>query len=315
MFMRRQLQKLRQPRAHAPAPPRLALLLLAALLTSGCVAVHTDIALAPPEAVVVERDITYGAGERSRLDIYRQPAPPGARRPLIIYFHPGAFYIGNKAELPNQVFATALARRGAVVVVPNYSLWPEGRFPRFLEDGAEAVAWARRNAERLGADPDALILSGHSAGAYIGVMLAMDSRFLAAQGVPATSVAGAVGLAGMYVFGFDNPLLMQGVFAGHPEPERQRPAHFARPGAPPLLLMAGGLDPVGAQFQTLLMAERVRGKGGEAETQIYLPLGHMDLLSSLPGMPSLAPVPDDVMEFVRRRIAARGTLLANQAAR
>lgn len=251
----------------------------------------------------VERDIAYGEDPRHRLDIYH---PPGAAAgaPVMMYFHHGAFYIGNKDEWSNQTFARSLARRGMLVVAPNYRLYPEGRFPAFLEDAAAATAWAWREAARLGGDPAKLVLSGHSAGGYIAVMLALDGQWLGRAGLPEGAARAAIGLAGPYVDHFtDSPILMQGIFGRATEREALMPEHFARPGAPPLLLLAGGLDIVGAQYHAWQLGRRVRAAGGEAEWQIYAAVGHIGLLMSLPGLPSLAPVADDMVAFIGRRLA------------
>jgi hypothetical protein len=106
-----------------PAVRRVCLLLLLAAPLGACVAVQTDLATARPGSVVVERHQRYAEGARGELDVYRQ-AGDVSGRPILMFFHPGAFYIGNKGHLPNRVIATELAKRGAVVVVPNYSLFP-----------------------------------------------------------------------------------------------------------------------------------------------------------------------------------------------
>ena len=84
-------------------------------------------------------------------------------------FYGGGWEDGSRADY--RFAAMALARRGVVVMVPDYRLYPDVRFPDFIADGARAVRWARRNAIEFGADPRLLFSVGHSAGAYIAAML------------------------------------------------------------------------------------------------------------------------------------------------
>ena len=68
-------------------------------------------------------------------------------------------------------------------MVPDYTVFPEARFPVFLEDAARAVAFAREHAPSWGADPRRLVLMGHSAGAHIAAMLACDRQWLDGVGL------------------------------------------------------------------------------------------------------------------------------------
>lgn len=301
--------ELRRAAALLPAVRRVCLLLLLAAPLGACVAVQTDLATARPGSVVVERHQRYAEGARGELDVYRQ-AGDVSGRPILMFFHPGAFYIGNKGHLPNRVIATELAKRGAVVVVPNYSLFPDARWPAFLEDGAAATAWAVRHAERLGADPKSLFITGHSAGAYIASMLTLDPQWLAKAGVSPEDVAGGVAASGVY-FGLNAPVFWP-IFGVNPEEAPlQSPGNFAGPSRPPMLMMAGLLDPLGGQVQNALLADSIRSANGQVESIVYPHLAHMELLSTLGGFPPLAPVASDIMAFVNKRV----TYLAQMRAR
>src|SRR5690606_39240723 len=95
----------------------------------------------------------------------------------------------------------SFAAQGIVTVIPDYDVYPQVRYPAFLEDAAKAVRFARDNAARWHADPRHLVVTGHSAGAYIAAMLTFDKRWLGEAGLdPASHVAGLAGLAGPYDF-------------------------------------------------------------------------------------------------------------------
>ena len=101
---------------------------------------------------------------------------------MIVFFYGGGWVSGSRQEY--GFAARAYAARGFLVVVPDYRLVPTVRFPAFVEDGALAMRWARDNVARYGGDPGRITIAGHSAGAYIGAMLGLDRRYLAAAGVP-----------------------------------------------------------------------------------------------------------------------------------
>ena len=68
-------------------------------------------------------------------------------------------------------------------MIADYRLYPQVRYPAFLQDGAQAVAWAVNHSAEYGADPKQLYVMGHSSGAYNAAMLALDGRWLKAVGL------------------------------------------------------------------------------------------------------------------------------------
>ncbi len=58
------------------------------------------------------------------------------------------------------------------------------KFPAFVQDGADALAWVASHAAELGGDPKRIYLAGHSAGAHLAAMLAYDASQLARVGLP-----------------------------------------------------------------------------------------------------------------------------------
>ena len=138
----------------------------------------------------------YGEGARRTLDVYR-PVHGALGAPVAVFFYGGGWNSGKKEDY--KFVGAALAERGVIAIIPDYRIYPEVRFPSFLEDAAQAVRWSRDNAANFGGDPNRLILIGHSAGAYMAAMLALDPRWLAPVGlVPQCDVTGWVGLAGPY---------------------------------------------------------------------------------------------------------------------
>ncbi len=194
---------------------------------------------------------------------------------MIVFFYGGSWSSGTKEGY--AFVGRALASRGFVVVIPDYRLLPEVRFPSFLEDGAAAVKWARANASRFGGDPDSIVLVGHSAGAYNAAMLSLDARWL---GPDRVAIRGFAGLAGPYDFlpldGITRP-----VFGNAPDLGATQPVTFAGAGDPPTLLMVAGKDTLVGPRNSERLAQLLIEAGERAEIRTYPEVGHVGILTAI----------------------------------
>ena len=263
-------------------------------LLSGCAAALLN-ATVPTAGIAITRDIAYGEGNRRRLDIYR-PAMPARPAPVVVFIYGGSWRTGSKTDY--LFVAAALARRGIVVVVPDYRLYPETIYPGFLLDCASAVAWTDAHVGAYGGDPDAVFLMGHSAGAYNAAMLALDPEWLAGAGTRRDALRGVIGLAGPYDFlPIRDPDIIP-VFPSTNDPATQ-PITYADGRNPPLLLLAGSEDSTVRPRNTLALAAKVRAAGGAVGSKLYPGLGHIGIATAFaPLFRSRAPVLDDVVAFI-----------------
>jgi acetyl esterase/lipase len=259
---------------------RIAALLLAFLVLAGCSPVGLLNVLVPRGDLERFPAIAYGAAARQRLDVYvplrsALSTPP----PVIVFFYGGSWQAGDRAT---YLFAAeALTSQGFIVVVPDYRVYPEVRYPGFVEDGAAAVAWTRREIARFGGDPSRIYLMGHSAGAHIAAMLAYDDEFLRRVGLSRADVAGFIGLAGPYDFLPLTDPKLQAVFSSEPQLRRTQPIDYVRGGEPPSLLITGEGDTTVKPGNTTRLAARLREKGSRVEERRYPELNHYTLLARL----------------------------------
>jgi acetyl esterase/lipase len=218
---------------------------------------------------------------------------------VIVFIHGGSWRNGDRRDY--NFLGAALAAQGFLAALTNYRLVPEVRFPSFIDDCANAVRWVQDNAAAHGGDPRRIVLMGHSAGAYNAIMLALDARYLAAAGVEANRIRGAIGLAGPYDFiPFDVPST-QDAFGQAPDPQRTQPIQFARADAPPLLLLWGADDTTVGPRNIASLGRAVQTAGGRVETKIYPDIDHVEILLALSRpFRGKAPVLADVAEFARR---------------
>lgn len=246
----------------------------------------------------VARGLAYGEDPRQTMDVY---APTGARDlPVVVFFYGGGWDSGSR-----EVYgwaAQAIAARGFVVFLPDYRIVPQVRFPSFIEDAAAATARAGDLARDYGGDATRLAVAGHSAGAHLAMMIALDRRYMQAVGRP-DLIKAAVGLAGPYDFlPFDVPASVN-AFGRTPDPTLTQPVTFARADAPPLWLGHGTDDVVVHAEDTTILDARMKAVGGRSEAKLYPGLDHADLIATFsPLFRKKAPVLDDMTAFLHREL-------------
>jgi acetyl esterase/lipase len=244
----------------------------------------------------VTRNVVYSERHGLRLDVY-QPAGTPAPRALVVFFHGGGWTTGGKAQY--QFVAEALLSRGYVVVVPEYRLYPATHFPGFIEDAAQAVAWAHRHASEHGAEPSQLFVMGHSAGAHIGAMVSFDERFLAAAGGKTSWIRGFIGLAGPYDFLPLTDPELEKVFAPAEKLPESQPINFVDGTEPPALLLHGSSDDTVWPRNSEHLAAKIRAQGGQATERYYENMSHAGILGALSVyLRSRRTVLEDVATFV-----------------
>ena len=244
--------------------------------------------------------IQFEPGPRGLLDVWAQPAPQGApRKPVLVFFYGGGWANGSRSDY--GFVAKAYAARGYVVVLPDYRLVPQVRFPSFLQDAAAAVRWTHDNVARYGGDPDRIAVAGHSAGGYLAVMLALDGRYLRAAGADPSVIKAAIGLAGPYDF---YPFVKRrsiDAMGRAPDPLATQPITFARGDAPPLLLVTGTADTEVRPRNAINLAVREQALGSTTTwLRQYQGLDHNDLIMALSKpFRSKAPLLEESVAFLR----------------
>lgn len=247
--------------------------------------------------VEIERDISFGADPRLKLDVYRPTDAKNA--PIVVFFYGGSWQQGDKSIY--RFVGSALARAGFVAVIPDYRVFPAVLYPDFLRDSALAVRWAKDNAARFGGDPAKLFLTGHSAGAYNAISLATDRRWLAeAKLDPSRDIAGVVGIAGPYDFLPVTAENLKIIFG----PEEMRPAtqpiNYVDGKEPPMLLLRPANDSVVDPGNSARLANKIEKSGGKAMLKTYDRVGHLSIIGTFsPVLSFLAPARDDLASFVR----------------
>ncbi len=286
-------------------PRRSLFAMLPALLTA-CSALDVLNATVADDTYRSTLDLAYGNLPRQKVDVYlpsqqladKTLAVGGA--PMVVFFYGGSWSSGNRADY--RFVGEALAAHGVAVVVADYRLSPEVRYPVFLQDSALATRWAFDNAQKFGADPARIFVMGHSAGAYNAAMLALDPRWLNAVGSSPAKLAGWIGLAGPYDFLPIGDRKTQVAFEWPGTPADSQALFHASSASPPALLLAPLNDTlVNTQRSTVGMAQRLKSSGVRVESELYDTVSHITIVATMASvLRSRAPVLERVTDFVKQ---------------
>ena len=251
-------------------------------------------------------DVAYGPLARQRFDVYVpgtsiDESDKAAGSPLVIFIYGGSWSSGSRGDY--GFAGQALAARGFTVMVVDYRLYPDVKYPDFLQDCALAVSYGLEHARELGADPKRVFLYGHSAGAYNVAMLALDPRWLRAVGHSPDELAGWVGLAGPYNFlPIEDPGVKLVFDWPQTSPDTQPISHvddLARP-LPAFIGAAAHDTTVYPDKNSIPLMDRMKARGTAVTFRLYEHVNHPLLVGALQWpLTAFAPVLDDTTAFMR----------------
>jgi acetyl esterase/lipase len=214
-----------------------------------------------------------------KLDVWAPKEQAKSKRPVLIFFYGGGWHSGRREHY--AFAAKAYAAKGFVVVLPDYRKVPEVRFPTFNQDAAASARWVQDNIDKWGGDPKRVTLAGHSAGAYIAMILTLDPRYLRNAGVVPGFVRATVGLAGPYDFLPFDSVRSINAFGTWPKPVETQPIAFVSGKAPPIMVLTGTHDDTVKPRNAILLAKALREKGTQVVFKAYPDLDHEDLVMAL----------------------------------
>jgi len=219
-----------------------------------------------PAGVRHVADVAYGGDALQRFDVYLPESPPRAPMPVIVMVHGGAWMVGNKAMpqvVENKV--TRWVTRGAVLVSVGYRLVPQVGPLDEADDVARALAAVQRLAPTWGADPERVVLMGHSAGAHLVALLDASPTLAQRAGVRpwlGTVVLDSAALNLPALMGQPHARFYDRVFGKDPALWRAAsPTDVLAAGAPPMLLVCSTQRVDASCLQSQRFAAHARSLG------------------------------------------------------
>lgn len=205
------------------------------------------------------------------------------RRAAIVFFFGGGWQAGSPAQFRQQ--CEYLASRGMVAISADYRVGSrhQAKVVDCVADAKSAIRWVRKNADKLGVDPDKIVAAGGSAGGHLAACTAVlpggddpaDDRSVSAQANAAVLF---------------NPALIlsaEGLVERVPDALLQRlqeriggdakgvsPYHHIRPGLPPIIIFHGTADTTVPFRSVELFAQAMTKAGNRCRLVPFEGAGH-----------------------------------------
>lgn len=255
-------------------------------ITSACAPVKILNSLVPETGYELVSAVEYGSHQRQKLDIYLPKTTQNfsanqsdAPKKVIIFYYGGNWDSGERADY--KFAAEALASLGHIVVVPDYRVYPEVLFPELMADPVSAAKWVKANIKKYNGDANQVFLAGHSAGAHIAVMMAINAEYLVAESLQPADFAGVIGLAGPYDFLPLTSDRLKTIFGAEGERWKSQPINFVDGKNPPLLLAVGMKDGTVWPRNSINLAKKIKENNGSVEVVEFESYGHIDMVAKL----------------------------------
>lgn len=239
----------------------------------------------PEMARISEHRIPFGS-DSFRVRVY-DPGPLAQTKPALVYLHGGGWTIFS-IDTHDRLMREYAGRAGICVIGVDYTLSPEVRFPRALDETVAAVRWVRDQAAELSVDPAAVATGGDSAGANLALSAAITLR----DAGESDAVAGLLLNYGAFDTDCQNASYRKfggpGYMLGGPEMEdfwknylgdrfNERhplavPLHADLKGLPPAFLCVPDCDVL--LDENLAMEDKLRAAGNDVTAIIYKGASH-----------------------------------------
>lgn len=210
-----------------------------------------------------------------KLDIY---LPDASSFSTIVLIHGGGIVEGSKEDSSVVENAKQFVKNGYAVVTLDYSLYPNAKFPVFIEECAQGVKWTFEHIKEYGGNGDVYV-SGHSAGAYITMMLCMNKKYLEDIDVNPLSIKGWISDSGQLNDHFNVQYFEKGIARESQRVSDISPQYYVEKGleSSPIFLIFYTNDMLCRQEQNIIFYKTVKAINSEIDiSYLELPGGHCE---------------------------------------
>ncbi|MBF7688637.1 alpha/beta hydrolase [Acinetobacter rathckeae] len=222
-------------------------------------------------------NVAYGEHERQNFDLYRAVSSRQDRA-LIVFVHGGTWARGDKSDY--AFVAESFTQDGFDVLVLNYRLAPQHRFPDYVSDLIHAVNYLHAQQQELSISTENLVLMGHSAGAF-NIMSALYHKDAQDVFDGIDQIKAVIGLAGPYHFNYANDKNLQQAFPVDKHYKQIMPYYFVTQNQIQHLLLIAELDLIVASQNSKDMHYALCRAGNQSVLERVPYAGHISLVGSL----------------------------------
>jgi arylformamidase len=223
-------------------------------------------------SLAMEANLAYGSEQDETLDIFLPgDAVPGM--PIHMFIHGGYWRMFSKEDY--SCVAETITRAGAVAAIVDYSLMPKARMEALVAQVLKAKAFLLTHADRFGAAPDKLSVSGHSAGAHLATFLFHGS------GTP-SGIASAFLLGGLYdLKPLQSSFLRDEIALTDEEVQRFTPMYQDHDPATRVTIMTGEMETGPFKSQAHAFGDILAAQGLEVRVSLVSGGNHMSTVRDL----------------------------------
>ncbi len=202
---------------------------------------------------------------------------PGDKRPAVVFFFGGGWRGGSPAQFHEH--CKHLAGRGLVAITADYRVASRHHVKAVscVADAKSAIRYVRKEAARLGIDPDRIVAAGGSAGGHIAACAGTIDGFdepgedTHVSSVPNALVLFNPALVLAHVEGLNREegrIASLGERMGV-EPQKLSPYHNVRQGVPPTLILHGKADTTVSYASAEAFAKAMTAAGNRCQLVGY----------------------------------------------
>lgn len=246
----------------------------------GAIAPSMDPALATLDRTARPNIVTYKTvGDESLVAHVFLPSDwnPNDRRTAWVWLHGGGFIVGGPED--GHAVAGAMAARGIVGISAQYRLSvprvPGPKVDGSIADARSILRWVRAHSSQLGVEPDQIVASGHSAGAFLMAAAAVLDRW---DDDPSSRVSASADALVLW----SAPILLDRMFLATVLPEGVSlqdvvPSFHVRPGVAPSVLIHGADDELVSPSASIDFAAALVAEGNQSEVRLIPGADHFFL--------------------------------------
>lgn len=211
-------------------------------------------------------DIAYGQRPKARLDYF---SATGDKCPLYVFIHGGYWQRNSKETF--AFISQGPCAQGIDVAIVGYTLAPQASLAQIVEEIWQALEFLKENADRFGFDPEAIVISGWSAGGHLAALAARHEAVGASL-----AISGIFDLEPIALSYLNEKLRLVDA-----EISQLSPLHTLAPDMSPLHLAVGGSELSELQRQSVAYAEAAEAQNCPVSLAVLPDHNHYSILDEL----------------------------------